>query len=126
GAGGHAGTLSPFALLAEVRKLFDGPIALSGSISRGQDILAARAMGADFAYMGTRFIASQEAHAQDNYKQMLVNSQASDILYTPYFSGIPANYLKPSISASGLDPDEVHTLKPGPSDFGAKHSKVWR
>ncbi|NYT59898.1 nitronate monooxygenase [Alcaligenaceae bacterium] len=126
GAGGHAGTLSPFALLAEVRKIFDGPIALSGAISRGQDILAARAMGADFAYMGTRFIASQEACAQEDYKQMLVNAQASDILYTPYFSGIPANYLKPSVVASGLDPNELHTLKPGTSDFGAKHSKVWR
>src|SRR5690606_11286328 len=113
GAGGHAGTLSPFALLAEVRKIFDGPIALSGAISRGQDVLAARAMGADFAYIGTRFIASAEANAPEAYKQMLVNGQASDILYTPYFSGIPGNYLKPSIAASGLDPEQLPDLEPG-------------
>lgn len=126
GAGGHAGTLSPFALLAEVRKIFDGPIALSGAISRGQDILAARAMGADFAYIGTRFIASAEANAQEAYKQMLVSGQASDILYTPYFSGIPGNYLKPSIAASGLDPEQLPDLEPGVTNFGNTRSKVWR
>lgn len=126
GAGGHAGTLSPFALLAEVRKIFNGPIALSGAISRGQDVLAARAMGADFAYIGTRFIASVEANAQEAYKQMLVSGQASDILYTPYFSGIPGNYLKPSIAASGLDPEQLPDLEPGVTDFGNTRSKVWR
>ena len=126
GAGGHAGTLSPFALLGEVRKIFDGPIALSGAISRGQDILAAQAMGADFAYMGTQFIASTEANAQPGYKQMLVDTQASDILYTPYFSGIPGNYLKPSIAATGLDPDHLPLQQSGKTDFGDEHSKVWR
>lgn len=107
GAGGHAGTLSPFALLGEVRKIYDGPIILSGAISRGEDILAARAMGADFAYIGTRFIASREANAQDAYKQMLVDTQASDIVYTPYFTGIPGNYLRPSVVQAGLDPDKL-------------------
>ena len=126
GAGGHAGTLSPFALLAEVRKIYDGPVALSGAISRGQDILAAQAMGADFAYMGTRFIASTEANAQADYKQMLVDAQASDIIYTPYFSGIPANFLKSSIAAAGLDPDQLPQHKSGTADFGNEDSKVWR
>src|SRR5690606_21059823 len=126
GAGGHAGTLSPFALLAEVRKIFDGPIALSGAISRGDDILAARAMGADFAYIGTRFIASEEAHAQDAYKQMLVDTQANDVLYTPFFTCIPGNYLKPSITASGLDPDNLPTPDPDAANFGTTRSKPWR
>jgi nitronate monooxygenase len=126
GAGGHAGTLSPFALLAEVRKVFDGPIALSGAITRGQDVLAARAMGADFAYIGTRFIASREAQAQDAYKQMLVQAQASDILYTPFFTGIPGNYLKPSISAAGLDPDNLSGANSQGIDFGSTRTKAWR
>ena len=126
GAGGHAGTLSPFALLAEVRKIFDGPIALSGAISRGHDVLAARAMGADFAYIGTRFIASHEAQAQDAYKQMLVAAQAHDILYTPFFTGIPGNYLKPSISAAGLDPDTLPASNPDGTNFGSTRSKAWR
>ncbi len=126
GAGGHAGTLSPFALLAEVRKIFDGPIALSGAISRGHDVLAARAMGADFAYIGTRFIASHEAQAQDAYKQMLVTAQAHDILYTPYFTGIPGNYLKPSISAAGLDPEALPASNPDGTNFGSTRSKAWR
>lgn len=126
GAGGHAGTLSPFALLAEVRKIFDGPIALSGAISRGHDVLAARAMGADFAYIGTRFIASHEAQAQDAYKHMLVAAQAHDILYTPYFTGIPGNYLKPSISAAGLDPEALPASNPDGTNFGSTRSKAWR
>ena len=126
GAGGHAGTLSPFALLAEVRKIFDGPIALSGAITRGQDVLAARAMGADFAYIGTRFIASHEAQAQDAYKQMLVRAQANDILYTPFFTGIPGNYLKPSILAAGLDPDNLPISSPDGTDFGSTRTKAWR
>lgn len=126
GAGGHAGTLSPFALLGEVRKIFDGPIALSGAISRGQDILAARAMGADFAYMGTRFIASTEAHAQPEYKQMLVDTNANDIVYTPYFTGIPGNYLKPCVRNIGLDPDNLPEAKPDSTDFGSANKKAWR
>ncbi|NYT85058.1 NAD(P)H-dependent flavin oxidoreductase [Pollutimonas harenae] len=126
GAGGHAGMLSPFALLAEVRKIFKGPIALSGAISRGQDVLAARAMGADFAYIGTRFIASDEANAQEDYKQMLVGAQASDIVYTPYFSGIPGNYLKPSITAAGFDPEHLPDQEPNVTNFGNTRSKVWR
>ncbi|MDS1140292.1 nitronate monooxygenase family protein [Pusillimonas sp. SM2304] len=126
GAGGHAGTLSPFALLAEVRKIFDGPIALSGAISRGHDVLAARAMGADFAYIGTRFIASDEAQAQDAYKQMLVDAQANDVLYTPFFTGIPGNYLKPSITAAGLDPDNLPKADPDAANFGTTRSKPWR
>ena len=126
GAGGHAGTLSPFALLAEVRKIFDGPIALSGAISRGHDVLAARAMGADFAYIGTRFIASHEAHAQEAYKQMLVDAQANDILYTPFFTGIPGNYLKPSIAAAGLDPDTLASSNPDGTNFGSTRTKAWR
>lgn len=126
GAGGHAGTLSPFALLAEVRKIFDGPVALSGAISRGQDVLAARAMGADFAYIGTRFIASHEAQAQEGYKQMLVDAQANDILYTPFFTGIPGNYLKPSISAAGLDPDNLPIDSAAGTNFGSTRTKAWR
>src|SRR5690606_31491205 len=107
GAGGHAGTLSPFALLGEVRRIFDGPIVLSGAISSGRDILAARAMGADFAYIGTRFIASTEARAHEAYKDMLTKAQASDIVYTPFFTGIPGNYLRPSIVQAGLDPEKL-------------------
>lgn len=126
GAGGHAGTLSPFALLAEVRKIFDGPVALSGAISRGQDVLAARAMGADFAYIGTRFIASHEAQAQEAYKQMLVQAQANDILYTPFFTGIPGNYLKSSITAAGLDPDALPSSSPDGTNFGSTRTKAWR
>lgn len=128
GAGGHAGTLSPFALLAEVRKVFDGPVALSGAISRGQDILAARAMGADFAYIGTRFIASHESQAQENYKQMLVQAQANDILYTPFFTGIPGNYLKPSIVAAGLNPESLPAPNLDGTNFGSgrERSKAWR
>lgn len=126
GAGGHAGTLSPFALLGEVRKIFDGPVALSGAISRGQDIAAARAMGADFAYMGTRFIASHEASANAAYKQMILDSAAKDVLYTPYFTGIPGNYLKHSITAAGLDPDALPDVDPSSANFGSTRSKPWK
>lgn len=125
GAGGHAGTLNPFALLGEVRRIFDGPVALSGAISRGHDIAAARAMGADFAYMGTRFIASQEASAHVDYKKMVLQSTAKDVLYTPYFSGIPGNYLKHSIAAAGLDPDALPDRAPGPEGVGTGRSKAW-
>ncbi len=124
GAGGHAGTLSPFALLGEVRRIFDGPICLSGAISRGQDVLAARAMGADFAYIGTRVIASTEAHAQPEYKQMIVNTAAADIVYTPYFTGIPGNYLKPCVRAIGLDPDHLPAAQD--THFGSDSKKAWR
>lgn len=126
GAGGHAGTLSPFALVGEIRKMFDGPIILSGAISRGQDVAAARAMGADFAYIGTRFIASDEANATDDYKQAIVDASAKDVLYTPYFTGIPGNYLKASITAAGLDPDNLPNVDPSSANFGSSRSKPWK
>lgn len=126
GAGGHAGTLSPFALLSEVRRMYDGPLILSGAISTGQGILAARAMGADFAYMGTRFIASAEANAPQAYKDMIVQSRAADILYTPFFTGIPGNYLKSSITASGLDPANLPAEKQLDSNFGSTRVKPWK
>lgn len=107
GAGGHSGAINPMALVSEVRSIYDGPLVLAGSITRGEHILAALAMGADMAYMGTRFIATEEAQATPAYKQMIVESSASDILYTPYFSGTLANYLKPSIRAAGLDPEKL-------------------
>lgn len=126
GAGGHAGTLSPFALVSEVRKFYDGPIILSGSITNGGAILAAQAMGADFAYIGTRFIASQEANADPGYKQMIVDSAAKDILYTPYFTGIPGNYLTPSITASGLDPNNLQEQDKLSTNFGSTRVKAWK
>ena len=107
GAGGHAGMLSPFALVREVRRFFDGPIALSGAITDGAGVLAAEAIGADFAYIGTRFIATQEANAVDGYKQMILDSTAADIVYTPFFTGVHGNYLKKSVAAAGLDPDHL-------------------
>jgi nitronate monooxygenase len=107
GAGGHSGALSPMALVSEVRKIYQGPVVLSGSITRGEHIIAALAMGADLAYIGTRFIATTEANAAPAYKQMIVESSASDVLYTPYFSGTHGNYLKPSIRVAGLDPDNL-------------------
>jgi nitronate monooxygenase len=134
GAGGHAGTLSPFALLSEVRRIYSGTVVLSGSITCGDHILAALAMGADLAYMGTRFIATQEAYAVPEYKQMIVAAKATDIVHTPYFSGTAGNYLKPSIRAAGLDPDRlvreagesgkmVFTSADGSRSVGAK---VWK
>lgn len=129
GAGGHAGTLSPFALVGEIRKFYDGPIALSGSISNGSAILAAQAMGADFAYMGTRFIATQEANAQERYKQCIVDSSASDVIYSSYFTGVHGNYLKPSIVAAGLDPDNLPEKDKTTMNFGAaagSEAKAWR
>ena len=107
GAGGHAGALSPFALVQEIREWFDGPLALSGSIATGRSILAAQAMGADFGYIGSPFIAMTEAVASEEYKQMIVEGGADDIVYTDYFSGVHANYLKPSVRAVGLDPDNL-------------------
>ncbi|OZI77290.1 NAD(P)H-dependent flavin oxidoreductase [Bordetella genomosp. 12] len=126
GAGGHAGTLSPFALLTEVRRFYDGPIVLSGAIGHGAGILAAQAMGADFAYMGTRFIASEEANASQAYKAALVQAQAGDILYTPFFTGIPGNYLKSSIVNAGLDPANLPAPDSGASNFGTSRAKPWK
>jgi nitronate monooxygenase len=126
GAGGHAGALSPFALVAEVRRFWDGPIALSGSITQGRQILAAQAMGADLAYMGTRFIASAEANAAERYKAMIVESSAADIVYTPYFSGVPGNYLKPSIAAQGLDPDALPDADKTKMSFGTNRVRPWK
>jgi nitronate monooxygenase len=107
GAGGHAGRINPFALVNEIRAMFDGPLILAGAITNGAGVLAAQAMGCDAAYMGTRFIATRESLAPDGYKQMLVESDAEDIVYTPFFSGVHGSYLKPSIVAAGLDPDNL-------------------
>jgi nitronate monooxygenase len=134
GAGGHAGTTSPFALVQEIREWFDGPLALSGSIANGRSILAAQAMGADFAYMGSAFIATEEARAQEAYKQMVVASNAADVVYTNYFSGVHGNYLKGSIAASGLDPENLPEADPSKMDFGTSSDgsntgasrKVWK
>lgn len=126
GAGGHAGTLSPFALVGEVRRFYDGPIILSGAITTGRGVLAAQALGADLAYMGTRFIASQEANADPRYKDMIVNSSVKDIVYTPFFSGVHGNYLKPSIAAAGLDPDSLPTADKSSMNFGSTRVKAWR
>ena len=129
GAGGHAGTLSPFALLPEVRRFFTGAIVLSGAIASGKSILAAQAMGADLAYMGTRFIATREANAPESYKRMIVDSVASEIVYTPFFSGVHGNYLRRSIIAAGLDPDNLPEGDKSKMSFAGGESakaKVWR
>jgi nitronate monooxygenase len=126
GAGGHAGTLSPFALVREVRRFYNGPIALSGSIAHGSSILAAQAMGADFAYMGTRFIATQEARAVDAYKDAIVNSTAQDIVYSSLFTGIHGNYLKSSVKAAGLDPDNLPSADKTAMNFGGNAVKAWK
>lgn len=126
GAGGHAGTLSPFALVSEVRRFYDGPLILSGAITSGAQVLAALAMGVDFAYMGTRFIASEEANASEGYKSAIVEASASDILYTPFFTGIPGNYLKASIAAAGLDPANLPQPDSGASNFGSSRVKPWK
>ncbi len=126
GAGGHGGTLSPFALLGEVRRFYDGPVALSGAIATGRGILAALALGADFAYMGTRFIATREAAASQGYKDCLVASSAADIVYTPYFSGVAGNYLRASIVAAGYDPEHL-PQRGADLDIGAAGAaKVWK
>jgi nitronate monooxygenase len=126
GAGGHAGALSPFALVQEVRAIFDGPIILSGAIATGRAVLAAQAIGADLAYVGTRFIASAEANADPAYKQMLIDGAAKDIVYSSLFTGVGGNYLKPSIAASGLDPDALPEADKTRMDFGAASAKAWR
>jgi nitronate monooxygenase len=129
GAGGHAGTLSPFALLPEVRKFFDKTIVLAGAISNGASVLAAQAIGADLAYMGTRFIAVREANASEDYKQMIIKSAAEDIVYTALFSGINGNYLKHSVQQTGLDPDNLPPPDKNKMNFGSgegSHRKAWR
>ncbi|UHS60257.1 nitronate monooxygenase [Agrobacterium vaccinii] len=128
GAGGHAGTLSPFALVQEIREWFDGPLLLAGAIANGGAILAAQAMGADMAYIGSPFIATTEARATDAYKQAIVDAQANDIVYSNYFTGIHGNYMKASIIAAGLDPDNLPEADPSKMDFGAATSgaKAWK
>ena len=129
GAGGHAGVMSPFALIQEIREWFDGPIALSGSIATGQAVLAAQAMGADFGYIGSAFIATDEANATDAYKNAIVDYGADDIIYTNLFTGVHGNYLKPSIEAAGLDPDNLPESDPSKMNFGSGGSeakKAWR
>ncbi|MEC9017457.1 MAG: nitronate monooxygenase family protein [Pseudomonadota bacterium] len=128
GAGGHAGTLSPFALIQEIRSWWDGPLALSGSIATGDAILAAQAMGADLAYMGSAFIATEEANADPAYKQMIVDSSGEDIVYSNLFTGIHGNYLKPSILLAGLDPDNLPESDPSKMNFAdlSDGKKAWR
>jgi nitronate monooxygenase len=126
GAGGHAGMLSPFALVSEVRRFWEGPIALSGAMTRGEQVLAAQVMGADLAYMGTRFIPTPEANAVDGYKQMILDSTAADVVYTPYFTGVHGNYLRPSIAAQGLDPDNLPPRDKTSMSFGSDRTKAWR
>jgi len=126
GAGGHAGVKSPFALIQEIRQWFDGPVALSGSIASGGAVLAAQAMGADFAYIGSAFIATHEARAQDAYKQAIVESSSDDIVYSNLFTGVHGNYLAPSIRAAGLDPDNLPESDPSKMNFGGNSTKAWK
>ena len=127
GAGGHAGRWSPFALVQEIRKWFDGPLALSGAIATGGAVLAAQAMGADFAYIGSPFIATPEANSSDAYKQAIVEGGAADIVYTDLFTGIPGNYLKGSIRNAGLDPDALERGDPTSMNFeSASGAKAWK
>lgn len=129
GAGGHAGTLSPFALIQEIRQFFDGPLALSGSIAHGGAVAAAQAMGADFGYIGSAFIACDEANADERYKDMIVSSGADDIVYSNLFTGVHGNYLKPSIEAAGLDPNDLPESDPSKMNFGSggnQKSKAWK
>lgn len=126
GAGGHAGVKSPFALIQEIRQWFDGPLALSGSIATGGAVLAAQAMGADFAYIGSAFIATQEARASEAYKQAIVESSSDDIVYSNLFTGVHGNYLAPSIRAAGLDPANLPESDASQMNFGGDSSKAWR
>jgi len=128
GAGGHAGTQSPFALVQEIREWFDGPLLLSGSIANGRAILGAQAMGADLAYIGSAFIATKEANAVEDYKQMIVESGADDILYTNLFTGVHGNYLKPSIINAGMDPENLPVSDPSKMNFGSDREKpkAWK
>ncbi|MBD0413287.1 NAD(P)H-dependent flavin oxidoreductase [Oryzicola mucosus] len=126
GAGGHAGTLSPFALVQEIRQWFDGPLLLSGAIANGGAVLAAQAMGADLAYIGSPFIATEEARASDAYKQMIVESKAADIVYSNLFTGVHGNYLKGSIRNSGMDPEHLPEADPSKMNFHDDGAKVWK
>jgi nitronate monooxygenase len=129
GAGGHAGTLSPFALVGEVRKFFDGPLVLSGAIATGDAVLAAQAMGADLAYIGSRWLATPEANVGDEYRKAIVESSAADIVYTNLFTGVHGNYLKKSIVAAGLDPDNLPVADKSKMNFGSggnTGAKAWR
>ena len=126
GAGGHAGVKSPFALIQEIRQWFDGPIALSGAISTGGAVLAAQAMGADFAYIGSAFIATEEARASDAYKQAIVDSNSDDIVYSNLFTGVHGNYLAPSIRNAGMDPDNLPTSDASAMNFGGDKTKAWK
>jgi nitronate monooxygenase len=129
GAGGHAGRLSPFALVKQIREIYSGTIILAGAMSTGADVLAAQALGADLAYLGTRFIATAEANASDAYKQMLVDSRAEDIVYTSLFSGIPGNYLRGSVVNTGMDPDKLPEADKTTMNFGSSGNtelKAWK
>jgi nitronate monooxygenase len=129
GAGGHAGTTSPFALIREIREWFDGPLALSGSIATGEAVLAAEAMGADFGYIGSAFIATAEARAVEGYKEMIVDSASSDIVYSNLLTGVHGNYLRPSIVNAGLDPDNLAVSDPSAMNFGSggnTDAKAWK
>jgi len=126
GAGGHAGVKSPFALVQEIRQWFDGPIALSGAIATGDAVLAAQAMGADFGYIGSAFIATLEARATEGYKNAIVQSNSDDIVYSNLFTGVHGNYLAPSIRAAGLDPDNLPVSDPSKMNFGGDAKKAWK
>jgi len=129
GAGGHAGTISPFALVREIRSFFDGTIVLAGAMSGGEDVFAAQAIGADMAYIGTRFLATTEAHAMDEYKQMIVESSSDDVVYTNLFSGVRGNYLRGSVVRTGFDPDKLPEADKSKMNFGSGSdlkTKVWR
>ncbi len=129
GAGGHAGTLSPFALIQEIRQFFDGPLALSGSIATGGAVAAAQAMGADFGYIGSAFISCDEANAVNGYKDMIVDSGAEDILYSNLFTGVHGNYLRPSVERAGLDPENLPVSDPSKMNFGSggnTDAKAWK
>ncbi|MDR0216651.1 MAG: nitronate monooxygenase family protein [Comamonas sp.] len=126
GAGGHAGVKSPFALIQEIRQWFDGPVALSGAISTGDAVLAAQAMGADFAYIGSAFIATEEARAVEAYKQAIVDGSSDDVIYSNLFTGVHGNYLAPSIRAAGLDPENLPESDPSKMNFGGGAQKAWK
>ncbi len=129
GAGGHAGTISPFALIQDIREFFDGPLALSGSIANGGAVAAAQAMGADFGYIGSAFISCHEANAVDGYKDMIVESDAKDIVYSNLFTGVHGNYLAPSIAQAGLDPNNLPESDPSAMNFGSggnQEAKAWK
>ena len=126
GAGGHAGVKSPFALIQEIRQWFDGPLALSGAIATGGAVLAAQAMGADFAYIGSAFIATEEARASEAYKQAIVEGNSDDVVYTNLFTGVHGNYLAPSIRAAGLDPENLPASDPSRMNFGGDAAKAWK